>query len=187
MEDMLAPSEADAAAIPYPVPSPPDELLCPITQMLMRDPVILSSGHAVELEALGQFWQTCPFALANPVTREKLRSSEDVAIVPALQLRSSIDAYLGRLAPNAIPDGWPAKDPGPRSTREELRALSLRVHRIASARIGGLEPERRRNRSELLGSPASITLLGNPSPLPSTTWHLAMLASRVRLRLHQQH
>ena len=37
----------------------PEELLCPITQILMRNPVVLTSGHAVDLDALLTFWKTC--------------------------------------------------------------------------------------------------------------------------------
>lgn len=121
-----------------------ESLQCPITQMLMHDPVILSSGHAVELKALQEFWRTCPFALSNPVTREPMQTLEDMALVPGLHLRSAIDLHLSRLAPHVLPDGWQSRDPGHRSTRDELRALSARMHRIATSaktmRLGGAMP-----------------------------------------------
>ena len=124
--------------------SPPDELLCPITQTLMRDPIVLTSGHAVDLEALLQFWRTCPFAMANPVTREPMKTLEDANLIPGLQLRSAIDAYLVRLPPGVVPDGWPSREPGPRSTREALKAVSARLYQIGTSasvvRIAGTLP-----------------------------------------------
>lgn len=123
---------------------PDDSLLCPITHTLMRDPVILTSGHAVELAALLEFWRGCPFALCNPLTRERMHSAEDVALVPGLHLRGAIDAYICRLPVGAKPPGWAAREPGPRSTREELRGVSKRWHSIAtsatSIRLGGQLP-----------------------------------------------
>ena len=136
--------------------APPDELACPITQMLLRNPVILMSGHAVELDALMKFWETQPFSLTNPVTREKLSSLDELALVPGLQARTAIDAYLARLPPNVIPDGWLTKDPGTRSTREELRRITHRVHQIASSagtiRLGGRLPH--------TADPRSVASLG---------------------------
>ena len=125
-------------------PSSPDELLCPITMKVMCNPVILSSGHAVELDALLAFWRTCPFAIVNPVTHEKLAGLEDVALVPALQVRSAVDAYLSTLPPGTAPDGWENANIGHRSTREELRVLSCRVHQVSTCattvRLGGSLP-----------------------------------------------
>ena len=107
MEDQSLSLYADGPAHAAPRTEPPDEsLLCPITQLLMRDPVILSSGHAVELDALVKFWRTCPFALANPVTREPMRSAEDLALVPGLHLRGAIDAYVRRIVVNETTSAW---------------------------------------------------------------------------------
>ena len=125
-------------------PSSPDELICPITMKVMCNPVILSSGHAVELDALLAFWRTCPFAIVNPVTHEKLAGLEDVALVPALQVRSAVDAYLSTLPPGTAPDGWENANIGHRSTREQLRVLSCRVHQVSTCattvRLGGSLP-----------------------------------------------
>eukprot|EP00900_Chrysochromulina_parva_P007563 jgi/Chrpa1/16808/Chrysochromulina_OHIO_Genome00003849-RA len=111
---------------------------------VMCNPVILSSGHAVELDALLAFWRTCPFAIVNPVTHEKLAGLEDVALVPALQVRSAVDAYLSTLPPGTAPDGWENANIGHRSTREELRVLSCRVHQVSTCattvRLGGSLP-----------------------------------------------
>ena len=143
--------EADA------VLAPDESLLCPITHVLMRDPVILTSGHAVELGALVKFWRTtCPFALVNPVTREPMRSPEDLSLVPGLQVRAAIDAHLSRLASSAKPDGWPTRSPGCRSTRDDLRALSAGMHQICASastiRISGRLPPQ--------ASPAAAACLG---------------------------
>ena len=122
----------------------PEELLCPITQILMRNPVVLTSGHAVDLDALLTFWKTCPFALTNPMTKEPLGSPEDIALIPALHLRSAIDSYMSRLPPDVTPEGWTQREPGHRSTRAELRAIASRAFRIANAsttvRLGGALP-----------------------------------------------
>lgn len=63
---------------------PSDELLCPITHKLFRNPVILMSGHAVDLAALIKFWRTCPFKTCNPITRERMATLEELALIPGL-------------------------------------------------------------------------------------------------------
>lgn len=41
--------------MPLPSPSPPEELLCPITKALIRDPVIASNGVSYDKDAI-EMW-----------------------------------------------------------------------------------------------------------------------------------
>jgi hypothetical protein len=52
----------------------PDELLCPITLCLMRDPVVASDGHTYERDALKRLLESSSLP-TSPLTREKLDAS----------------------------------------------------------------------------------------------------------------
>lgn len=98
----------------------PQDLLCPITYTLFRDPVIVSSGHTFERTALEQFWQERP--LCTPLGGEPLRSSQ---LLVNWLVRGQVDAWL-ETHPATVPQGWEGRDHAQRtrSTQEELDAYS---------------------------------------------------------------
>jgi len=75
----------------------PDQLSCPITGVLMHDPVVAADGHSYEREALEQwFARFCSKSLPrSPVTNAVLKSR---AIVPNHSLKSLCNDYGGAAA-----------------------------------------------------------------------------------------
>ena len=64
-----------------------EELLCPITNALMRDPVVVSSGHTFERRAIQQWMNTKMregFSVTCPKTRSVLRGDP----IPNVKMRS---------------------------------------------------------------------------------------------------
>ena len=66
----------------------PNEWFCPITQELMKDPVIGSDGFSYERKAITE-WLTK--SAVSPVTREIM---EHKNLIPNLALRHTITQYL---------------------------------------------------------------------------------------------
>ena len=64
--------------------NPPDELFCPITREIMRDPVVAEDGHTYERTAIGKFW-TEKGTPISPVTNRPLPSDR---LTPSVTLRS---------------------------------------------------------------------------------------------------
>ena len=58
---------------------PPEELCCPITRELMRDPVCTTVGNSFERAALLQAWARQPRDERDPLTNERVSST---ALVP---------------------------------------------------------------------------------------------------------
>ena len=105
----------------------PDELMCPISQCLYRDPVMLVSGHTFEKTSVMEFWRRRP--LVNPLgTGERLKSAQ---MIVNYGCRSQVDSWLER-HPGYTPEGWTERSVQPRSTqavREGLGDIEGRVGR----------------------------------------------------------
>ena len=108
---------------------PPDELVCPITYALFRDPVkCLSDGRVYEKAGIIGFWQRRPLAdfLGGP-------SLTSASLVPAMDVRADVRAWLDE-HPDVVPAGWGSRDPGPQCDQQLCDALSAQVDRAAAAR-----------------------------------------------------
>ena len=99
----------------------PEELMCPITRTMFRDPVIVvESGHTYERSAvLAHFERN---GAKDPLTRRALSSTKVVTIWAVRQI---VQAWLER-HPGVTPDGWdsrellePSKDDGTRTFDDE--------------------------------------------------------------------
>ena len=107
----------------------PDELLCPITFSVFRDPVrCRSDGRVYEKSGILGFWQRRPLAdfLGGP-------SLPEAGLEPAVEMRRLVRRWLDD-HPNATPAGWASRDPGPACDQAECDALSARINRAAAAR-----------------------------------------------------
>jgi hypothetical protein len=76
----------------------PDELCCPITGVLMKDPVVMKDGYTYEREAIAAALKRNPH---SPATRELLSMNESV---PNRALRDAIDRFLSK--PFSILTKW---------------------------------------------------------------------------------
>jgi leucine-rich repeat protein SHOC2 len=92
----------------------PEELLCPITRTVFRDPVVVvDSGHTYERSAiLSHFGRN---GARDPLTRRALSSTK---VMTNWSVRQIVQAWLDK-HPSVTPDGWdsrellePSKDDG---------------------------------------------------------------------------
>ena len=110
-------------------PEPPDDLVCPITYSLFRDPVrCLSDGRVYERSGIVGFWQRRPLAdfLGGP-------RLEAARLEPALDERARVRQWLDD-HPEVTPPGWPERDPGRQCDQALCDELSAQVDRAAAAR-----------------------------------------------------
>ena len=83
----------------------PEELLCPITRTMFRDPVVaVDSGHTYERSAiLLHFRRSGP---KDPLTRRTLNSTK---VMTNWAMRNVVQAWLDG-HPDATPDGWDGRE-----------------------------------------------------------------------------
>ena len=108
---------------------PPDDLVCPITYSLFRDPVrCLSDGRVYERTGIIGFWKRRPLAdfLGGP-------RLEAARLEPALEERALVRQWLDS-QPDLTPAGWLSRDPGQQCDQELCDMLSAQVDRAAAAR-----------------------------------------------------
>jgi serine/threonine protein kinase len=66
----------------------PNELLCPITSLIFRDPVVATDGHTYEREAITQWLQQ---RRVSPMTREPLSLDK---IIPNRVVKKMVDDFI---------------------------------------------------------------------------------------------
>ncbi|KAL6656449.1 hypothetical protein ACP70R_007275 [Stipagrostis hirtigluma subsp. patula] len=96
--------------------------VCPITKQVMRDPVVIETGHAYEREAIARWFSECrelgrrPYC---PITMQEVYRTE---LKPVLALRAAIDEWADRRERDALRKArrWLTKDA---PEEEALRAL----------------------------------------------------------------
>ena len=83
----------------------PEELLCPITRTMFRDPVfVLESGHTYERSAiLAHFRRN---GAKDPFTRRALSSTK---VMTNWAMRNVVQAWLDK-HPDVMPDGWDSRE-----------------------------------------------------------------------------
>ena len=107
----------------------PEELLCPITYALFRDPVTcLADGRTYERNGLVGFWKRRP--LADFFCGPRLPSAQ---LVPNVQMRARVREWLDA-NPGVVPSGWATGDPGKPSTQADCDAISAAINRASAAR-----------------------------------------------------
>ena len=93
----------------HPGDDEPEELLCPITKAMMRDPVFVAgSGNTYEREAIETFWRGRG-PRRDPLTNEELANA---ATYTNWDKRREVAAWLSR-HPDRTPEGWPDRDVPP--------------------------------------------------------------------------
>ena len=121
----------------------PEELLCPITRTMFRDPVmVFDSGHTYERSAvLAHFRRN---GAKDPLTRRALSSTKVMTI---WAMRNVVQAWLDR-HPDVTPDGWdsrellePSKDGGTRIFDDEGDVGVLRTWRAMCPELQEEWPE----------------------------------------------
>ena len=99
----------------------PEELLCPITRTMFRDPVmVVESGHTYERSAILSHFERN--GAKDPLTRRALSSTK---VMTNWAMRNVVQAWLDKHT-RVTPDGWdsrelpePSKDDGTRSFDDE--------------------------------------------------------------------
>jgi leucine-rich repeat protein SHOC2 len=99
----------------------PEELMCPITRAVFRDPVfVVDSGHTYEKSAILSHFERN--GAKDPLTRRALSSTK---VMTDWAMRNVVQAWLDK-HPGVTPDGWdsrellePSKDDGIQSFDDE--------------------------------------------------------------------
>ena len=144
----------------------PRDLCCPLTFSLLRDPVVLASGHTYERQAVEDFWRSRP--LANPLGGSSLPSGRMVVNFLA---RSQVDAFLDA-HPRYVPLGWID-----RNEAERIRSSNEALVRSAQIHDARVDAGKERARRKLAAASPTCWLIGSP-PTATERAHrlIAMLA-----------
>ena len=121
----------------------PEELMCPITRTMFRDPVVVvDSGHTYERSAiLAHFGRN---GASDPLTRLALSSTK---VMTLWSMRNVVQAWLDK-HPGVTPDGWdsrellePSEDDGTRLFDDEGDVGVLRTWRAMCPELQERWPE----------------------------------------------
>jgi leucine-rich repeat protein SHOC2 len=135
--------QCDLSALDADLDAEPEELICPITLNMFRDPVfVFDSGHTYERGAiLSHFEQN---GAKDPLTRRALSSTK---VMTLWSMRNVVQAWLDK-HPGVTPDGWdsrellePSKDDGTRTFDDEGDVGVLRTWRAMCPELQGRWPE----------------------------------------------
>jgi len=122
----------------------PEELMCPITHAMFRDPVmVVESGHTYERSAILEHFEQRNEA-KDPLTRRALSSTK---VMTNWAVRQIVQAWLGK-HPDVTPDGWdslellePPKGDGTRTFDDEGDVGVLRTWRAMCPELQEWWPE----------------------------------------------
>jgi len=121
----------------------PEELMCPITRTMFRDPVMLfDSGHTYERSAILSHFERN--GAKDPLTRRALSSTK---VMTNWAMRNVVQAWLDK-HPGVTPDGWdsrellePSKDDRTRTSDDEGDVGVLRTWRAMCPELQERWPE----------------------------------------------
>jgi leucine-rich repeat protein SHOC2 len=121
----------------------PEELMCPITRTVFRDPVfVVDSGHTYERSAILSHFDRN--GAKDPLTRRALSSTK---VMTNWAMRNVVQDWLDK-HPGVTPDGWdsrellePSKDDGTRSFDDEGDVGVLRTWRAMCPELQERWPE----------------------------------------------
>ena len=133
----------------------PEVLLCPITRVMFRDPVmVVESGHTYERSAILAHFERN--GAKDPLTRRALSSTKVYTI---WAMRNVVQAWLDK-HPGVTPDGWdsrellePSKDDGTRIIDDEGDLGVLQTWRAMCPALQERWPE-----DEQLGEWEAVTM-----------------------------
>ncbi|XP_062199999.1 U-box domain-containing protein 44-like [Phragmites australis] len=109
--------------------------VCPITMQVMRDPVVIETGHAYEREAIARWFSEC-LELGRrpccPITMQEVYRTE---LKPVMALRAAIEEWTDRRERDELRRAcqWLTKDA---SEKEAVRALGCVMHGWSGGRVG---------------------------------------------------
>ena len=116
---------------PPPIPTPaaadePEELTCPITRAMFRDPVFVAgSGNTYERAAIETFWRA-PGPRRDPLTNAEFRRRDDARVFTNWDKRREVSAWLAK-HPDRVPEGWPSRDVPPPIAPEDEPSRASRA------------------------------------------------------------
>ncbi|CAK0872513.1 unnamed protein product [Prorocentrum cordatum] len=108
----------------------PERLLCPITQIMFRDPCFVTeSGNTYERSAVERYWAT-QAQPKDPLTNMPVL---DTSLHPNWGTRREVQGFLDD-HPGYVPQGWPDRTvPGPAPARAGASAAAPRCRALACA------------------------------------------------------
>lgn len=100
----------------------PEDLTCPVTKMMFRDPVFVAgSGNTYERDAIETFWRTRRDR-RDPLTNAHVKNAN---LFTNWTKRREVDAWLSR-HPDQTPEGWPSRSVPPPLEERDARAKRRR-------------------------------------------------------------
>ncbi|EEC78798.1 hypothetical protein EE612_058880 [Oryza sativa] len=109
--------------------------LCPITMEVMRDPVVVETGHAFEREAIARWFSECASLGAAPRCPVTMEVVDGADVKPVVALRAAIEEWTSRRETAALRRAcrWLTKAA---SEKEALRGLDAVMRGWKLARVG---------------------------------------------------
>ena len=96
----------------------PEDLTCPITKLMFRDPVFVAgSGNTYERDAIETFWRSRRDR-RDPLTNAHVKNA---SLFTNWTKRREVDAWLSR-HPDQTPEGWPRRSVPPPLEERDARA-----------------------------------------------------------------
>ena len=100
----------------------PEDLTCPITKLMFRDPVFVAgSGNTYERDAIETFWRDRRDR-RDPLTNARLKNAN---LFTNWTKRREVDAWLTR-PPTQTPEGWTSRTAPPPLEARDARAAARR-------------------------------------------------------------
>ena len=138
-----ASAQGNLSALDADLDAEPEELMCPITRTMFRDPVIVVvSGHTYERSAILEHFRRN--GARDPLTNLALSSTK---VMTNWVVRQFVQAWLDK-HPGVTPDGWdsrellePSKDDGTRTFDDEGDVGVLRTWRAMCPELQERWPE----------------------------------------------
>ncbi|ONM57094.1 U-box domain-containing protein 24 [Zea mays] len=117
--------------------------VCPITMQVMRDPVVIDTGHAFEREAIARWFAECRDLGRGPCCPITMREVRSADLRPVLALRDAIEEWADRQQRDELRRAcrWLTKDA---TEKEAVRALGC----VARGWSRGGQASRRTVRAE---------------------------------------
>ncbi|CAD6223901.1 unnamed protein product [Miscanthus lutarioriparius] len=109
--------------------------VCPITMQVMRDPVVIETGHAFEREAIARWFSECRDLGRGPYCPITMREVHRADLRPVLALRAAIEEWTDRQQRDELRRAcqWLTKDA---TEKEAVRALGCVARGWSGGRVG---------------------------------------------------
>ncbi|XP_006664489.1 U-box domain-containing protein 44-like [Oryza brachyantha] len=109
--------------------------VCPITMEVMRDPVVVETGHAFEREAIARWFSACVEDGARPRCPVTMEPVDGADLKPVMALRAAIEEWTDRRDSAELRGAcrWLTKAA---SEKEALRGLDRVMRGWSGARVG---------------------------------------------------